>query len=147
MTFDPLNPMQTDAFHDSAEYSYAWFPSREFGAYYAWVQCVTPDIQFRTPPAEILLENARLSIYRGASKLETLYRLVFESSPKRFLNRPQGHPFDLFWSYGTEGGTSKIVDYPYRDRYISVTCWVDKRSYLAVLRQQHYALSFSFWSR
>lgn len=146
--FDPKNPIASDPLPTDDEQLFAWTKSREQNVYYAWTQLVTPEVQIALPPTEIPLgDGVMLRIFRGSAKQELLYRISFGATmPPRFLGRP--HPFDLFWSYGTEGGPSKLVKRMYMDRNVSVHSWVDKKSYLAVLRQQHYALTnFSFWSR
>ena len=148
MIFDYQNPSLTDPIPAEEKYLYAWSPSLEINSYYAWVHRVTPDVQLLQQTTVVALgEKVKLFIYRGTTKQELLYRIEFgDTLPPRFMHRP--YPFDLFWSFGKQGGTSEEVEYLFRDRYVSIHCWVDKKSYLAVLRQQHYAQSnFSFWSR
>ena len=135
--FDPSNPVASDPLPVDEDRFFAWSKSLETNVYYAWAQRVTPDVQIVLPPAEVLIgEGVRMSIYRGSARQELLYRISFGNEmPNRFMMR--NHPFDLFWSYGDSGGVSRKVKWIFRDRNVSIHEWVDKRSYLAVLRQQH----------
>jgi len=99
-------------------------------------------------PLEIQLGfGAILHVYYGPIRQEMLYRLLFtQGFPARIILKPS--PYCLFWSFGNVGGQSKVIKYHYRDRYLSLHEWVDKGSYLAVLRQQHYENNIStIWTR
>jgi len=141
---DPLPPEEDGVFE------YIWLPSRESGVYYAWAKPVANEVQFRPESDHLKIElgnNVDFHVYKSIAKQELLYRIAFMGEkPKRFMLRPYG--YCMFWSYGVESGPSSLVKYFYRDKYVSLHSWVDKRSYLAVLRQQHYVSNEnSFWSR
>lgn len=145
--FDLKYPQNTDpcCYEDFVS---GWHKSKQHGAYYYWSQPVSHDVEFHTkhPPLEIELENVTFSLYYGVTKQELLYRLVFKRKPLRMLIKPA--PYCMFWSYGDVGGASKNIKYHYRDRYVALNEWTDKKSFLAVLRQPHYASDLnSFWSR
>jgi hypothetical protein len=55
----------------------------------------------------------------------------------------------LFWSFGDRGGTSDSIIYHHKDKYMTLSEWEDKNSYLAILRQQLYTHpeNTTFWSR
>lgn len=148
--FDPKNPTATDP-SQSHLYgnNYAWGLSYQPNTYYAWIQPIASEVIFHPnlDPLEIPLGfGATLYIYYGPIRQEMLYRIRFaEDSPLRTLLKPT---YCMFWSFGQAGGSSKNVMYHYRDRYITVHEWVDKSSFLAVLRQHHYENHVStIWSR
>jgi hypothetical protein len=147
MLFDRDDPLKTDPVLAGP---HAWLPSRQPGAYYSWAQPVAYDVELHPTASPVETElghGAFLQVYYGALKQELLYRVSFRLGlPPRFLLKPE--PYCMFWSFGTEGGQSKSVRYHYRDRFLSLHEWTDKGSYLAVLRQHHYASSVStIWTR
>ena len=150
--FDPQNPTLTDCSLES-QYpnDYAWGVSLEPQTYYAWTQPIASEVQFHKTlqPVKIDLRNGvEFWVYYGSTKQELLYRIKFtDVMPSRIRVFPA--PFCLFWSYGTEGGPSKDVMYHYKDKFLTLTEWVDKNSFLAVLRQQLYLHqeNTTFWSR
>jgi len=145
--FDPISPQNTDPCCYENFVS-GWHESKQHGAYYCWAQPVSRGVEFHSkhPPLEIELEHVAFSLYYGVAKQELLYRIVFKKEPLRRLIKPA--PYCMFWSYGDVGGASRNVKYHYRDRYVTLSEWTDKKSFLAVLRQPHYASDLnSFWSR
>ena len=148
MKFDRKQPLLTDP--AVMQDVYAWCPSKEPNSYYAWLQPTANDVEFHPDlePMEIDLGfGVILHIYYGPIRQEMLYRILFtEELPKRLILKPA--PYCLFWSFGTENGHSVRIKYHYRDRYLSLHEWVDKSSFLAVLRQQHYDNNVStIWTR
>ncbi len=148
MKFDHKQPLLTDpaVMRDV----YAWCPSKEPHSYYAWLQPTANAVEFHPDlePMEIDLGfGVILHIYYGPIRQEMLYRILFtEGLPERLILKPA--PYCLFWSFGTENGQSVRMKYHYRDRYLSLHEWVDKSSFLAVLRQQHYDNNVStIWTR
>lgn len=145
--FDTKFPQDTDpCCYDN--FVFGWHKSKQAGAYYCWAQPVSVGVEFhpKHPPLEIELEHVTFSLYYGVVKQELLYRIVFKQEPIRMLIKPA--PYCMFWSYGEVGGASRNVRYHYRDRYVTINEWTDKKSCLAVLRQPHYASDLnSFWSR
>lgn len=150
MTFSPANPTLTDP---SLDYiypnDYAWGVSREENTYYSWIQKITPETCLSSAPLEIDLGcDVKFQVYQNTSGIEFLYRLRFLAGmPKRIRVFPE--PYCLFWSYGDNGKESGVVKYHYKDRFLTIHEWVDRKSYLAVLRQQIYLHqeSSNFWSR
>lgn len=147
MTFDQERPTLTDPFVDDRELK--WSPSAEPHVHYFWSQAVPVDISFpaETPPLVIDCEHGNsLSVYSTPSKVELLYRLRIVKKPKRFLCRPFDHA--IFWTYGKEGGPSRLIKYLYKDKNLSINKWEDKDSFLSVVRTNHFAnYDLAFWSR
>lgn len=148
MKFNVDAPQLTDPYLEGRHLM--WLNSREPLSYYFWAQQVSPEVEFHGELAveEISLDSAKFYIYRGLSKQELLYRLKFRRQPVRFTARPVKDPHVLFWTYGTEGGASKEVAYLYRDKNISLHHWVDKRSFLAAIRNSYDQASLgdgTFW--
>jgi len=152
MKFNPSDPLRSDPSLDS-EYpeDFAWGKSAEGDTYYAWAHSVSAEIELS---ADRCIEyplghGATLQFYPGPNSQEMLYRLQFkEGLPNRILYRkPLAHT--VFWSFGVDSGPSCRIKKHYQDRYLTIIEWVDKASFLAVLRQQHYInTEFSnFWSR
>ena len=143
--FDPKQPLLTDPGQPEG---YAWSPSSEPHVYYSRTQQVSDELQYHStqPPTVVDLgHGTALTVYRGPFKQELLYRLRFPRRPPRLLARP---PYCLFWSHGAEGGPSVSVRWHYKDRFLSIHQWVDRDSFLAVLRQHHYKPNDAlFWSR
>ncbi len=135
MTFDYTKPLETDPLV-ALESGYAWLPSKQPSAYYSWLQVVTNDVDLHKDSLTIPLGAATLSIYYGRMKQELLYRIVFSTPPVRFILKPA--PYCMFWSFGDNGDASKSIKYHYRDKYLSLHEWTDKKSFLAVLRQNNY---------
>jgi hypothetical protein len=149
--FDPQNPTLTDpSLEDKYPNDYAWGVSEEPNAYYAWAQPIASEVKFHSAdPLCLQLRNGvEFWTYYGSSRQELLYRIKFTAEmPLRIRIFPQ--PYCLFWSFGTRGGTSRFVIYHHKDKYLTLSEWADKNSYLAVLRQQLYAHpeNTTFWSR
>jgi len=149
--FDPRNPIVSDpSLADLYGTDFAWGVSNEDQTYYAWIQPIASEVVFHEnlEPLEISLGfGAFLYIYYGPIRQELLYRIRFtEEMPSRLILKPS--PYCLFWSFGDEGGSSTNVKYHYRDRYLTLHEWTDKKSFLAVLRQQHYQNHVNtIWSR
>ena len=147
MIFDSKCPQDTDpCCYDP--FICGWHESKQPGAYYCWAQPVAREVSFHAkyPPVVIELGTTSFFLYFGVNKQELLYRIVFHVEPKRRLIKPS--PYCMFWTYGDVGGASRSVEYHYRDRYMTLNEWVDKGSFLAVLRQPHYSNDLtSFWSR
>lgn len=146
-TFDSSQPLITDP--ASADL-YAWLPSSEENVYYSWLQPVSDDVTFHQSLAPYSIElgfGVILKVYYGFLRQELLYRLLFtQGIPPHFLLKPS--PYCMFWSFGSKGGSSKSIKYHYRARYLSLHEWTDKKSFLAVLRQQHYENNINtIWTR
>lgn len=149
MILDPLNPCEACPYVEGKEM--VWTLSREDNTYYFWVQQVSAEVQLHPliSPEEVEIgSGVKLFVHKGLSKNELLYRLSFKKLPERFVAKPGHSPHAIFWTFGKEGGPSLKVTPLYRDKNISVHSWVDKKSYLAVIRTEHFNHSdFSFWSR
>lgn len=148
MPFDFKNPLKTDPAPNVD--GYAWLRSKQDNVYYAWLQPVAEEATFHPnlDPLEINLGfGVLLHVYYGPIRQEMLYRLLYTRGlPPRLILKPE--PYCLFWSFGNTGGQSRSIKYHYRDRYLSLHEWTDKKSFLAVLRQQHYENSVNtIWSR
>lgn len=151
-TFNVRNPLATDpTLEDVYPNDYAWGVSKEPDCFYFWSQPVAKDagVSFYRPhdPKTIrLCKDVYLIIYRGTLKQELLYRLKFEKGlPEHWSFKPE--PYCIFWTFGKEGGSSSSIKYHYRDRNLTIMEWTDKRSFLAILRQQHYLHEPTFWRR
>lgn len=150
MNFNSLKPTLSDPYLEGKEQQ--WFLSKDAKSYYFWVQQVSPDVELH-PTFDIdcvdLTHDVELTVYRGLAKQEILYRLTFKGeNPLRFMMRPTKEPHSIFWTYGKEGGPSKLIKPLFRDKYISAHTWLDKDSFLAVIRTNHYSQNdCSFWSR
>jgi hypothetical protein len=149
MRFDVNSPLKTDPATYKQE-GYAWLPSKEPNAYYSWLQPVADEVMFHQDLEPMVLrlgQGVQLHVYFGPIRQELLYRIIFtKGMPDRLILKPS--PYCLFWSFGSEGGSSQSIKYHYRDRYLSLHEWTDKKSFLAVLRQQHYETSSTtIWSR
>lgn len=148
MVFDDKRPLVTDP--AVVQNTYAWCVSKQPNVYYAWLQPTANDVEFHPnlEPLEIDLGfGVLLHIYYGPIRQEMLYRILFTKGlPNRIILKPE--PYCLFWSFGTENGQSLRIKYHYRDRYLTLHEWVDKSSFLAVLRQQHYINNVNtIWTR
>jgi hypothetical protein len=151
MHFDPRNPTATDPSQSELHGTdYAWGMSSQPNTYYAWVQPIASEVVFHPnlEPLEVPLGfGVILYVYYGPIRQEMLYRIRFkDEGPARLALKPS--PYCMFWSFGTEGGASTSIKYHYRDRYVTIHEWTDKKSFLAVLRQQHYEKHVNtIWSR
>jgi len=138
MIFNIKNPILTDPFLEREDFFQYWNKSKENNTYYVWVQRVTKEIEFSSdiePTIIDLEQGVKLYIYKGTNKQEILYRIKFSKKKlSRFLLDP--FPYVMFWSYGKVGGTSTHIKYLFRDKNISIHKWVDKDSYLAIIRQK-----------
>ena len=148
MEFDRKNPLKTDPVLTYKEY--AWLPSKQDNVYYAWLQPIASEVVFHPNFDPLLLHlgyGVNLYVFYGSIRQELLYRIHFtKGMPGRFILKPD--PYCMFWSFGAEGGQSSIIKYHYRDRYLSLHEWCDKKSFLAVLRQQHYENNVNtIWTR
>lgn len=150
--FNIRNPLATDpTLTEIYPNDYAWGKSKEPDCFYYWSQPVakTGGVSFYRPhdPKVISLgSDVFLTIYRGTLKQELLYRLKFAKGlPEHWSIKPQ--PYCIFWSFTAEGGPSTRIKYHYRDRNITLLEWSDKKSFLAILRQQHYLHEPTFWRR
>jgi hypothetical protein len=145
--FDCERPTLSDPFVEGR--ALKWTPSSEPQVHYFWSQAVPIDISFdpKQSPAVIDCEYGNtLEVYSLPSKIEILYRLRLVKPPNRFLRRPFDHA--IYWTYGTEGGPSKVIKYLYKDKNLSINKWVDKDSFLSVVRTNHFAnYDLAFWSR
>jgi hypothetical protein len=142
---DIMRPQITDPFTEPLK----WRPSAEANVYYFWAHNIPVDMTLEgTSEVRVDCEHDNhLSIYvTSSTKVELLYRMHFAKKPTRFLCRPFDHA--LFWSYGKTGGPSKVIKYLFKDKNLSINKWVDKDSYLSVLRTNHFAAyDQAFWSR
>ena len=145
--FDCERPTISDPFAVGRELK--WSPSKEPQVYYFWACPVPIDMSFdpALPPASVDCEYGNtLEVFSTPAKVEVLYRLRLVKPPNRFLCRPFDHA--LFWTYGEEGGPSKVIKYIYKDKNLSINKWVDKNSFLSVVRTNHFAnYDLAFWSR
>jgi len=144
--FDCERPTITDKFVEGRELK--WSPSLEPQVYYFWARAVPIDVSFESNQLSIVdcEYGNTLEVYSLPSKVETLYRLRLVKPPNRFLLRPFDHA--VYWTYGTEGGPSKMIKYLYKDKNLSINKWVDKESFLSVVRTNHFAsYDLAFWSR
>ena len=150
--FNVRNPLATDpTLEDLYPNDYAWGESKEPNAFYFWSQKVAKGagVSFYRPhdPRVISLgHHVYLTIYRGMLKQELLYRIKFDRGlPSHLAFKPE--PYCIFWSYGKDSGPSTRIKYHYRDRNLTIMEWADKKSFLAILRQQHYLHEPTFWRR
>ena len=146
MIFTMKNPLLTDPEHGNQE-DYVWGQSNEVGTYYSWVQYISPAVQLAGKPIIMEIANGvELQMFKGPIRQEMLYRIRFKGQkPLRLAQKP---PYCLFFSFGTEGGPSNTVKYWYRDKFMTLLEWPDKKSFLAILRQQNYLKDeHRFWSR
>ena len=152
MEFDLQNPLATDpSLQEQYPKDYVWGKSLEPGSYYIWVQPVAKDVELQSRYRTVipLGHEVELQIYLGPIRQEFLYRIKFGNvKPTRMLRQnPLMHT--LFWTFGNESGPSSRVRKLYQDRYLFIQEWIDKKSFLAILRQQHYVNTdfINFWSR
>ena len=152
MQFDPRYPTLTDpSLEEMWPESYAWGVSKEHNTYYAWTQPIAAEVKFHptiSPLCIHLGNGAQFWAYYGVMRQELLYRIKFtDGMPKRIRVFPE--PFCLFWSFGTDGGGSEVLKYHHKDKFLTLHEWVDKKSFLAVLRQHLYTHpeNTTFWSR
>lgn len=138
------HPQKTDPYTDVLK----WRPSAEPNVHYFWACPVPLDMGLSDMVEQVIDcdHGNQLKVYSTATKVEVLYRLYIVEKPLRFMCRPFDHA--VFWSYGKQGGPSKIIKYLYKDKKLTVAKWVDKDSYLSVIRTNHFAnYDQSFWSR
>lgn len=146
MIFSLKNPLLTDPEHGNQE-DYLWGQSNEPGTYYSWVQYISPAVQLSGKPSIVEISNGiELQMFKGPNRQEMLYRVKFKGpKPTRVALKPA---YCLFLSFGHEGGSSSQVKYWYKDKFMTILEWPDKKSYLAILRQQNYLKDeHRFWSR
>ncbi len=147
LLFDAKNPYDTDP-ANFVNLAYTWSKSKEANVYYSWQQVYTPEVSFHqdSPLVIDLGYGSKAYIYHNVLRHELLYRIAFTDMPKRLILKPA--PYCMFWSFGDCGDASLRIKYHYRDRYLSLHEWVDKKSFLAVLRQHHYDnKTTTIWTR
>jgi hypothetical protein len=145
MQFDAERPTITDIYQRGRELK--WSPSKDGDVYYFWSQAVPVDVSFTTDPVVVDCEHGNtLEVFSTPQNIELLYRLKISKKPNRFMCKPFDHA--IFYTYGNDGGPSKIIKYIYKDKHLSMNKWVDKESYLSVIKTNHFAdYESAFWSR
>lgn len=146
--FNPQNPLATDPYKEMGGPHFQWCLSSANAtgdAYYAWTQPVTEEVTVKLSDVHEIGSGGFLNIYKGPTGQPFIYRITFPKPVTRARIFPH---FCFFWSFGVHGGPSGRIKYHYRDRFVCIHEWVDKHSFLAILRQQVYLYEdrTNFWS-